>query len=218
MQAARQNNEPLVREMLAISYASGDTASGTALTLAAYSNNAKLVKILLSHPQPIDASGSSKRTALHEATGEYRSAIARLLLDKGADIEARTSKGETPLMLAASNKYTDTTQMLLKQGAQVNAVDGEGRTALMNAAASGRLNEVQLLLAQGAEAGIKDKKGNRAFDLAARAPYAGFSDSPGFLTQGMVDDLRLQSESDLKEIKRLLAEATHTKNRTQSNI
>lgn len=211
MQAARQNNKSLVQEMLAISYAGGDTASGTALSLAVHMNNAKLVQILLSHSPIIDASGSSKRTALHEAAGEYRSAIARILIDKGADIEARTARGETPLMLAASNKYVDTTQMLLEQGAKVNALDEEGRTALMNAAASGRLNEVKLLLAQGAEAGIKDKKGRTAFDLAALAPYSGFSDSPGLLTQEMSDELRLQSEADLEEVKRLLAEVTNAK-------
>jgi RNA polymerase sigma factor (sigma-70 family) len=163
--AARRGDEALVAELIRNYYGPNNPdRGGTALSWAAWLNNAETVKILLDRGAKVNAGDSEGRTALHEAA-HWGGHITKLLLDKGADVNARTKKGVTPVMLAAAAQQPDALSLMLEKEADVNARDDEGKTPLMYAAENGRLANAKALLAEGADVRLKDKNGKTALEL-----------------------------------------------------
>jgi ankyrin repeat protein len=213
--AARRGEDDLVVELIRDYYGPGNPdRGGTALTWAAWINDAEAVRILLDRGAKVDAADAEGRTALHLAAG-WGPHMTKLLLDKGADVNARTKSGETPLMLAAAVDaavileaavdQAATVHLLLDKNADVNAQDDNGRTALMFAAESGHLQNAKALLAEGANVRLKDKKGRTALDLVK--PAEDYLHLTGAWTEKGLKQHQAQVEQEAKALRELLERA-----------
>lgn len=93
-----------------------DEFGDTALSLAVYTGQAGMVKILLASRADKDGvRGDGKPLANAAANG--RTAIAKILIDAGADVNARGDDGYTPLFWAVSWKSGKIVNLLLENGA-----------------------------------------------------------------------------------------------------
>jgi RNA polymerase sigma factor (sigma-70 family) len=208
--AARHGEDALVVELIKDWYGPGNPdRGGTALTWAAWLNDAETVQILLDRGAKVDAADDRGQTALHMAV-EWGAGITKLLVDKGADVNARTKSGATPLMLAAAGNQPEGAQpevvrMLLEKKADVNARDDAGRTPLMYAAENGRLENAKLLLSEGADVRRKDKQGHTALDLVK--PADNFLKWTGAWTKEGLKRTQDKAEQDAEALRALLKRA-----------
>jgi ankyrin repeat protein len=98
-------------------------AGDTAKVLALLETDADLVNAL-------DTDGS---TPLHCATWKGHSEVVACLLRSGADVNSHNQNdhwGTTPLHAAAHANQAGIAQMLIEHGAEVNALDMNGRTPI----------------------------------------------------------------------------------------
>jgi ankyrin repeat protein len=152
------------------------------MSLAAYSGNIEIVKILMDKNIKIDY------FALHHAAREGYIDIVKLFIDSGVDVnhqedivvEGMTdikTKSDTLLSSAASSIYSyDDEQMtsnkievikyLLDSGADINLHGKFGNTALHWSATDINLEIVSLLVENGADKKAKNDGGKRAFSYA----------------------------------------------------
>ncbi|HVS38874.1 MAG TPA: sigma-70 family RNA polymerase sigma factor [Gemmataceae bacterium] len=208
--AARHGEDALVVELIQDYYGPGNPdRGGTALTWAAWLNDAETVQILLDRGAKVDAADAGGRTALHMAV-DWGAGITKLLVDKGADVNVRTHAGETPLMFASAGNQPEGCQpevvrMLLDKKADVNARDDAGRTPLMYAAENGRLENAKLLLSEGADVRLKDKKGKTALDLVK--PADNFLKWTGAWTEKGLKAATARAEQDAEALRALLKRA-----------
>lgn len=136
------------------------------VALAAGSNDATFVDLLLDHGAPLTDASSTGRTALMAAAQEANAEMVDHLLEKGADPNAQNSKGETALMLAINYQPAYVLENLLDHGAKLEAKDGNGRTALMWAAYFILNEQVHVLVNRGADINATDAQGETALTLA----------------------------------------------------
>lgn len=201
--AAKRGDDALVVELARNYYGpKNPDRGGTALTWAAWLNNAETVKILLDRGVKVNAGDAEGRTALHEGA-RWGPSITQLLLDKGADVNARTKQGVTPVMLAAAAQESDVLRLMLRNNADVNARDSEGKTPLMYAAENGRFANAKALLAEGANVRLMDKKGKTALDLLR--PATDFL--PGAITVEGLKAHQAKVEKDAEMLRALLKRA-----------
>ena len=130
----------------------GYSADGwTALHLAAYFGNMKVVELLLALEADV---GSYSRnpmqvTALHSSLSNMQWDIARTLIKHGADIHAKTSGTLLmPLHYAAANGSLSITELLVTLGADMYARTSEGKTPLQLAVEKGRADVAAFLQKQ----------------------------------------------------------------------
>ena len=120
----------------------------TALTLAAATGDAQIVRQLLSH-QKIDVNRRNKWcTALTEAATSGYFAVVEALLDHNADPEIQegpSCASGTPLNRAIDNGYTSTVHLLLQRGANAKVLDTYNRTIVHSAAVNGRTEILKIL-------------------------------------------------------------------------
>ena len=90
---------------------------GTALNMAAFEGNEKIMSLLLDRGADINAVGGTYGTALSAAAYRGREMIVSLLLDQGADVHIVGGDYGTALAAAAYNS-TNIVSMLLDRGAQ----------------------------------------------------------------------------------------------------
>ncbi|HSQ57596.1 MAG TPA: sigma-70 family RNA polymerase sigma factor [Gemmata sp.] len=201
--AARRGDEALVVELIRdYSGPNNPDRGASALTWAAWLNNADTVKLLLARGVKVNAGDNEGRTALHEAA-RWGGHLVKPLLEKGADVNARTKKGETPVMAAAAAEQPDSLRLMLEKETDVNARDDDGKTPLMYAAENGRLANARALLAQGANVRLKDKKGKTALDLLK--PSNDFL--PGAITEEGLKRHQAKVEGDAEQLRALLKRA-----------
>jgi len=131
---------------------------GSAL-MAAASNSAKLVELLLARGADVSArmtngSGVMTQFTVGVITERVPLELGETLLAHGAEVdEAMTggaTDGYTPLMMAARNNQEPLVRFLIEHGADVNAVAGDGATPLSLAEEEGHENIVEILKANGA--------------------------------------------------------------------
>lgn len=127
----------------------GDGASGiTALSQAAASGNASLVKVLLAHGADLHTLTGNGATVMAFATTNE---VVQEFLDRGLDINARDKDGYTLLILSAEGFHRPTVAFLLGHGADPNAKANDGTTALRRAEKIGHSEDVELLRKAGAK-------------------------------------------------------------------
>jgi ankyrin repeat protein len=114
-----------------------NTRGRTALHLAAADNMVDVVKVLLAHGAPVNASSDGRWTALHNAAQNGHAEVASLLVDAKARVNAQLSNGMTPLHWAAFNGYSEVVDILLRNPeTDVTIKDTFHRTPMMCAAES----------------------------------------------------------------------------------
>jgi ankyrin repeat protein len=105
----------------------------SALTIAAFIHDIKLVKLLTSHGADVNYRNHNGLTPLHDAAFASLKAaqeISRILLDQGAYVNALDSLGRTPLMCAVDNRNVDLVKILLERGADPTLRNNHGERAL----------------------------------------------------------------------------------------
>jgi ankyrin repeat protein len=122
----------------------------TALSSAAASENATVVRILLEHRADVHARTDNGATVMLYASSNE---IAQIFLDHGLDINAHDKHGYTLLIWSAEweGVHRPSVQYLLEHGADPNAKTDDGTTALKLAQAIGHPDDVELLRKAGAK-------------------------------------------------------------------
>ena len=113
-------------------------------------------RLVVTHPQDINARGGRLITPLHAAIDKGHVKVAQLLLQHGADVNARDGQHRTPLHLAAECGDPKVLLSLLDHGADPNARTIDQETPLFLAAKKGRLDAAQLLCEHGKHEHSKD--------------------------------------------------------------
>ncbi|GFR45476.1 hypothetical protein Agub_g6877 [Astrephomene gubernaculifera] len=129
-----------------------DEKGYTPLALAAYHDNAWLVRYLIDEVK-VDPNDDSQRSA--STAPEVVGTTGSLCCTKQIMMPG-TVEGQTPLMCAAKGASVAATQLLLNRGARTDAVDATGRTALQHAMHMDRAASLQVaaaLLQMGAAPG-----------------------------------------------------------------
>lgn len=135
-----------------------------ALYLALRSGSAKVLRLLVQHPDTrVDHANAAGETPLMMAALRGDVDTMKLLVARGAQVHR---DGWTPLHYAASGPSAAAVRWLLDNGAPVDARAPTGSTALMLAARYGHEDSVFMLLAAGADRTLRDDKGRQAADLA----------------------------------------------------
>lgn len=135
-----------------------NTLGMSALTIAAGTGNAEIVRVLLEAGADIKHS-SPFGTALTFATFQPNPSVVNLLLERGVDVRSPRPDRISPLMLAARAGNVPVIETLLKRKAEVNGADNHGSTPLIYAAQNGQLEAVRTLLRAGAKVDAADSQG-----------------------------------------------------------
>lgn len=118
VRAIRMESWSVVETLLNAPGIDVDTASEygeTALMLAAFKGNMKLVQTLLDKGASVNRVGGW--TPLHYAATQGHDDIVKLLIEKGARVNVQTAAGVTPLYMAARKPSRQVVMTLLKAGA-----------------------------------------------------------------------------------------------------
>jgi ankyrin repeat protein len=140
----------------------------TKLIDAVKTDNAAVVKTLLSKGADVNAAEADGSTALHWAVQHGNIPITGLLLAAGAKVSAATRYNITPLSIAAMNGDAGMINRLLEAGADPNSTSREGETVLMTASINGNVDAIKALLAKGAKVNtVEPWKGQNALMWAS---------------------------------------------------
>jgi len=128
----------------------GETIRGgvTALHLAAATDLAPAVKLLVARGAPVNAKTSTGFTPLHWAASQDATDTVALLLENGGDVNAKANSGITPLHWAASKNAAGAVKLLVAAGADITATTDMGYTPLHLAVKLNPYSEAAVLLAQ----------------------------------------------------------------------
>jgi ankyrin repeat protein len=127
VRAIRMDSKSVIEVLLAAKGINIDQASDlgeTALMLAAFKGDMKLVQTLLDRGASVNRVGGW--TPLHYAATNGHADIVKLFLQKGARVNVLTSAGVTPLYMAARRPSREVVMMLLKAGAFRDLCNDQG--------------------------------------------------------------------------------------------
>ena len=155
-------------------------------------------RLLIAHPQDLNAEGGSWGAPLNAALGEGHLDIVLFLLDRGADGENTGRRNQTGVYIASSRGYADVVRSLVDRGADLNTIcqdrDRIGRrcqwTPLHVASWNGIIQILTILLEHGADPNALDDSGQTALHLASSRE--GFTDVELLLEYGA--DMGVQDE------------------------
>jgi ankyrin repeat protein len=141
---------------------SKDITGSTALHWAAFTNDAEVAKILLSHGAEIEAKDSTQQTPLMVAATRGSLSVMRVLIAANANTEARNSFGETVVFLAAARTEPSdraaTLDLLKEARADISAKDISNNTALHGASEKGNADAVTWLVKNGSEVNARNDR------------------------------------------------------------
>jgi ankyrin repeat protein len=123
-------------------------------------------RIILKHPQHVNAWGGLCGTPLHSSVRWGQIEISQLLHAHGADVNARSSFSCTPLHIASMYGLLDTVNWLLDHGADLESLEMGGMTPLQLSSSRGHLEVTRILLERGAEIDSLGDKGSTPLQLA----------------------------------------------------
>ena len=118
-----------------------------------------LEKLIVEHPELVNAPGGPCGTALHAASRRNHLNIVQLLLTHGADVNALGMWGRTPLIFASVLGHLEVVRWLLEHGADVNAKDNRDETSLHLATHNEHFEVIQTLLKHNADTNARDGTG-----------------------------------------------------------
>ena len=123
----------------------------TALFLAAWQNDTRIVKLLTNAGADVNAvlwneSAGMEATVLMVAAESGLTKTAGLLLDHGADVNVKGYGGNSPLHRAVLMGHPETVDLLLDHGADVDSTDDEGKSPLHHATICGHEEIVSLFI------------------------------------------------------------------------
>lgn len=140
----------------------------TALHLAAAAGLLEQVRILMQHPQTLDARDSEGFTPLMFAVQEGKEDVVAALLSVTKEIDAGDHQDRTALHHAARVGHARIAKHLLDAGAAAGVFCVGAATPLMMASTAGNVDTVQVLLSHGVDCNALDlKEGYSALMLAA---------------------------------------------------
>ncbi|KAK9459370.1 Glycerophosphoryl diester phosphodiesterase family-domain-containing protein [Lipomyces oligophaga] len=114
--------------------------SSQLLSLAAKSDSADILSILLESGLNIDFADDQLETPLYVASKFGHAASVKILLDHGANTEiCEATYGWTPLFVASVYGYDEVVDLLIASGSDVEKTDGSGWTAMEHACLRGHL-------------------------------------------------------------------------------
>ena len=148
----------------------------TALTLAASSGDAHIVRQILSHPD-IDVNKRNRWcTPLTEAARDGSLSVVEALLDHGADPEIQEGADNasgTPLNRAIDYGHLNVVRLLLQRGANPRVLDTFNRTILHSAAVNGQDEILRVLFENktGVDINAQGTNGRTAMHDAAYFDY-----------------------------------------------
>ena len=145
------------------------TGGATALILAASTNQADMVELLLESGADINFQSSDGSTALHAAAfnqfgGRSSPEAARVLIEKGAALNTTDAEGRTPLDIA----LPDVAEILREAGAEAGADQSLLNEQVISAIGQGDVAALAAALAEGADPNAESTPGRPALFLAAR--------------------------------------------------
>jgi ankyrin repeat protein len=123
LEAVKQNNTQLVKDLLqfkAIDIDTQDSYGLTALLLASSRGLTEYVRLLLQAGANINLQDRFGWAPLIEASEWDRTECIRLLLQAGANPNIQTKYSWTPLMYASRNGNTECVRLLLRSGAKTD--------------------------------------------------------------------------------------------------
>ena len=136
------------------------------LYLALRSGSAKVVRILLTHPETKpDVANEAGETPLMMAALKGEVDTMRGLIERGGQVNR---EGWSPLHYAASGSSVEAAKLLVERGAAIDARSPNGTTPLMMAARYGSEDLALLFLARGADVKLTNQLGLDAADFATR--------------------------------------------------
>jgi hypothetical protein len=143
----------------------------TALFLAAWQNDTRIVKLLTNAGADVNAvlwneSAGMEATVLMVAAESGLTKTAGLLLDHGADVNVKGYGGNSPLHRAVLMGHPETVDLLLDHGADVDSTDDEGKSPLHHATICGHEEIVSLFI------NVEDSRGCTPLRWAARSSDA----------------------------------------------
>jgi ankyrin repeat protein len=142
----------------------------SALSLAAYSNKAELVKTFIKAGAKVDSKDENGKTALMVAIeiGAYDS--VKVLLQEGAKVDTKDENGETTLMFGIETGDYNLVNLLLQAGVDVNARNIYGQTVLMEATKKSFEGEiVKILIKVGAKVDANESSEETSLKLLTQA-------------------------------------------------
>jgi ankyrin repeat protein len=194
----------------------------TALLVAAKSQAAKVVPLLLQGGASAGAVDEGGHTALSYAAEHGEVAVVDALLAGGVSADLRRRDALPPLLEAATGGQREVVQHLLSAHANVNARGRGGITALMIAAARDDASVVAALLAGEADVRAKDDAGHMPLYYAAAGGHLRALDAllqAGSPPDGSPEDSPLLAAvrgGHLEIVQHLLARGASVRTRTAS--
>ena len=136
-----------------------DGDNQTALHLASFRGNIKVIKILIANYAEINALTKNGYNMIHKAAmGNKPSAIIYFNKKYNMNLEDTDENQMTALHLATRNSMENSVFFLLNLGINVNLKDKEGNTALHYAVKNNQIRIIKKLIQRGADINIPDYK------------------------------------------------------------
>jgi ankyrin repeat protein len=144
----------------------------TVLHIAAATNSADLVALLLRWNAAVNAVDANNRTALHLAAERGYTDVAQVLLKNSASLTARDQSGRSSFFAACAEGRRDVARLLWFSGADLQERDASGRSVLHAAASSGHEEIFGMLLSAGMTVEPRDHSGITPLQEAAEQGWA----------------------------------------------
>ena len=136
-----------------------DGDNQTALHLASFRGNIKVIKLLIANFAEINALTSKGYNMIHKAAmGNKPSAIIYFNKKYNMNLEDNDENQRTALHLSIQNCMENSVIYLLNLGINVNSKDKDGNTALHYAVRKGQIRIIKKLIQRGADINIPDNK------------------------------------------------------------
>ena len=136
-----------------------DGDNQTALHLASFRGNIKIIQLLISNFAEINALTSKGYNMIHKAAmGNKPSAIIYFNKKYNMNLEDNDENQRTALHLAVQNCMENSIIYLLNLGINVNSRDKDGNTALHYAVRKSQIRIIKKLIQRGADINIPDNK------------------------------------------------------------